>query len=92
VVARVEVTNRDGEPQPASSRDWTLVDPDGTVHEAETSSLVGEDGGMLQVGPDETVDAQVTFVVDPGLTGDFYVQYKPEALDAARGIWRMQVP
>lgn len=90
VVARVEVANRDGEPQPASGGDWALVDPNDTVHEVETSTLVGSDG-PLQVQPDEQVEGEVTFVVDAGLTGDFYVVYKPDGLDAARGIWRQQV-
>jgi hypothetical protein len=33
----------------------------------------------------------VTVLVDAGLTGDLYVVYKPDGLDAARGIWRQQV-
>jgi hypothetical protein len=91
VVARVQVANRDDEPQPASGSDWTLVDPEGSVHEVESSTLLASGDGPLEVQPDEQVDGEVTFVVDAGLTGDFYLQYKPDGLDAARGIWRLQV-
>jgi len=33
----------------------------------------------------------VSFTLDPGETGDVYVQYKPKVLDPARGIWRYRV-
>jgi hypothetical protein len=91
VVARVEVLNRDGEPQPASGGDWMLVDPEGSTHEVESSTLVEGDGRAVELQQDEQVEGEVTFVVDAGLTGDFYVIYKPEGLDAARGVWREQV-
>ena len=32
--------------------------------------------------------AEVSFGVDPAEAGDYYIQYKPKALDAARGIWQ----
>jgi hypothetical protein len=67
------------------------VDPEGTTHEVESSTLVGSDGGAVELEQDEQVEGEVTFVVDPGLTGDFYVIYKPEGLDAAQGVWREQV-
>lgn len=92
VVVEVQVANRDDESQPTTGGDWTLVTPNGTVHEAESTTLAAPDGGPLAVGPGEQVQGEVTFVVDPGLTGDFYVVYKPAALDAAQGIWQLQVP
>ena len=39
----------------------------------------------------ETVTAEVSFAVDPDETGDYYIQYKPETLDAARGIWQYTI-
>jgi hypothetical protein len=33
----------------------------------------------------------LSFAVDPDETGDYYIQYKPETLDAARGIWQYAV-
>lgn len=83
----VEVTNRDDEPQRVDGTHWTLVNPRIQTIEASAATFPMDelDGG-------ETVTATVSFGVEPGETGAFYVQYKPEALDAARGIWQVTVP
>ena len=39
----------------------------------------------------ETVTAEVSFAVDPDETGNYYIQYKPETLDTARGIWQYTI-
>jgi hypothetical protein len=39
----------------------------------------------------KTVTAEVSFAVDPDEQGEYYVQYKPETLDAARGIWQYTI-
>ena len=42
---------------------------------------------------EEPVTCDVVFEVDVlDATGDFYVVYKPDRLDAAKGIWQLQVP
>ena len=64
------------------------MSPDGTTYEA-TSSTLPSTGEVA----DEPVTGEVVFEVDPlEATGDFYVVYKPDNLDAARGIWQLQVP
>ena len=41
---------------------------------------------------DEPVTGELTFVVDDlEPRGDYYIVYKPEDLDAARGIWQLTV-
>ncbi|MCB1006162.1 MAG: hypothetical protein KDB35_18415 [Acidimicrobiales bacterium] len=88
VTVSVRIDNRDAEPQPMFSTDWQLVSPDVTTYEPVSSTLpsTGEVG-------DEPVTGDVVFEVDAlEATGDFYVVYKPDRLDAARGIWQLQVP
>jgi Domain of unknown function (DUF4352) len=87
IVVDVEITNRDEDPQRVDGTQWTLVNPrvqtlDVTTAMLGTTELVG--GG--------TLTGVVTFAVDPGETGDYYIQYKPKILDAARGIWQLTVP
>ena len=87
VTVSVRVENRDDDPQPVSGRDWRLVSPDVTTYEPVSSTLpAGEVGATPVTG-------EVVFEVDPqDGPGDFYVEYKPDALDAARGVWRLTVP
>ena len=88
VTVSVRIENRDDEPQPMFSTDWQLVSPDVTTYEPVSSTLpsTGEVG-------DEPVTGDVVFEVDVlDATGDFYVVYKPDRLDAARGIWQFPVP
>ena len=78
----LEVVNRDEEPQRIDSTQWTLVNP--RVQTIEASSA---DFRVTELPGGATVAAEVSFTIDPAETGDYYIQYKPEALDAARGIW-----
>lgn len=82
----VEITNRDDEPQRVDPTHWTLVNPRVQTIEAATTTYPS---GDLAEG--ETVVGSVLFRVDPGESGAYYIQYKPEILDAARGIWQMTV-
>lgn len=83
----VEITNRDGEPQRIDSTQWTLVNPRIQTLEASAATFP-----TTELAGGETIKATVTFAVDPGEAAEFYIQFKPEALDAARGIWQVIVP
>jgi hypothetical protein len=83
----VEISNRHDEPQRIDATHWTLVNPRVQTIEVDTATFPAS-----ELAGDATVTATVSFAVDPGEVGDYYVQYKPEALDAARGIWRLSVP
>jgi hypothetical protein len=82
----LEITNRDQEPQRVDSTQWTLVNPRVQTLEAATATFL-----TTELAGGATTTAVVWFTVDPGETGAYYIQYKPEVLDAARGIWRVAV-
>lgn len=89
VTVSVRIENRDDEPQPLSFSDWHLVTPGGHVYDATSSTLPAT--GQIESTP---VTGDVVFRVDPRpdeVEGDFYVLYKPEALDAAQGVWSFSV-
>jgi len=79
----IEITNRDEDTQRIDSTQWTLVNP-----RVQTIDATSADFPRTDLRGGETVTAEVSFAVDPDETGDYYIQYKPEALDAARGIWQ----
>lgn len=88
VTISVRIENRDDEPQDMRAGDWQLVSPGGNVYDPDRSTLptTGKVG-------DEPVTGDVGFLVDElEVTGDFYIIYKPDALDAARGIWQLTNP
>lgn len=90
VTVSVRVENRDEEPQPMFGTDWRLVSPGGHTYDPSSSTLpsTGEVG-------DVPVTGDVSFTVDATAAeaeGDFYVLYKPDALDAAQGVWSFTVP
>jgi hypothetical protein len=82
----VEIANRDQEPQRVDATQWTLVNPRVQTIEASTAMFP-----VTELAGGDTVTAQVSFTVDPSEIGQYYIQYKPEILDAARGIWQMTV-
>ncbi len=86
VRVNVEITNRDQDAQRVDSTHWTLVNPRVQTLEATAATFP-----TTELAADGTVTATVSFAVDRGETGDYYIQYKPEALDAARGIWQLTV-
>ena len=71
---------------PIDSTQWTLVNP-----RVQTIEATSADFPRTELPGGETVTAEVSFAVDPDETGDYYIQYKPETLDAARGIWHYAV-
>jgi hypothetical protein len=84
--AELEITNRDQEPQRVDATQWTLVNP-----RVQTLEAAGATFLTTELAGGATTAAAVWFAVDPRETGEYYIQYKPEGLDAARGIWRVTV-
>jgi hypothetical protein len=82
----IQITNRDEDPQRIDSTQWTLVNP-----RVQTIEVTSAEFPVTELPGGETVTAGLSFAVDPDETGDYYIQYKPEALDAARGIWHYAV-
>lgn len=85
LVADVELTNDSDRAQPYNTFDWRVQTPNGQVLDA---ALVGEEqlgsGDLVQGG---NVSGQVYFEVGQDISGEYYVIYKPNAFDDARGIW-----
>lgn len=88
VKINVTVTNRDDAAQPYNLFDWRLQSPGGTVKDAGFVSAPTLDSGDLVGGG--TVTGDVYFDVGDE-KGDFFVIYKPDAFDAARGVWKVTV-
>jgi len=82
----IEITNRDKAPQRIDSTQWTLVNP-----RVQTIEATRADFPRTELPGGKTVTAEVSFAVDPDETGVYYIQYKPEPLDAARGIWQYRI-
>jgi hypothetical protein len=86
LVADVSVENRDDEAQPYNTFDWKLQTPNGQVIDPTFTSANQLGSGDLVKGG--TVSGRVVWEI--GATkGDFFVIYKPDVFDAARGIWKV---
>ena len=83
----IEITNRDEDPQRIDSTQWTLVNPGVQTIEVTSATFPSN-----ELASGAMVTAVVSFAVDPDEVGDYYIQFKPENLDAARGIWQVTVP
>jgi hypothetical protein len=86
----VKICNRDDGAQPYSSEDWRLQTPTGTV--VDPAFIVSVP--TLAVFEDLVQGGEVTgdvFFETGGQVGDFYLIYKPDILDASRGIWKVTV-
>lgn len=86
----VTVANRDSSAQPVSTFDWSLQAPGGTVTTPTFSAATGELQDSDLVGGGST-EGDVYFEVG-STQGDFFIIYKPDAFDAARGIWQTTIP
>ncbi len=88
VKINVTVTNRDDAAQPYNLFDWRIQTPGGTVQDAGFVSAATLGSGDLVSGG--TVTGDIYFEVGAE-TGDFFVVYKPDPFDAARGVWKVTV-
>lgn len=87
VVADVTIANRDDRAQAYNLFDWKLQTPAGQVIDPTFST----DSGMLGSGDlvkGGSVAGSTTFKVGTE-KGSFYIIYKPDAFDSARGIWKV---
>ena len=85
----VTVENRDKETQPYNYFDWVLQTPSGQVLDPTiTSSDEDLNSGSLISGG--TVSGAILFEIAEQ-KGDFYIIYKPDPFNAARGIWKVTV-
>jgi hypothetical protein len=91
LVADVTIVNRDAEPQPFSIGDWTVQTPDGQLIPATLTSGADDRlvGGMLTAKG--RVEGRITFEIGTDAGGDYFVIYKPDPFDAARGIWKVEL-
>lgn len=88
VVIEVTIENRDDKAQPYNTFDWKLQTPNGQVIDPGfTSNQTLGSGDLVSGG---TVSGKVVFEVGD-TKGDFFIIYKPDAFDAARGIWKVTV-
>lgn len=88
LVADVTIANRDDKSQPYNVFDWKLQTPNGQVIDPTITSTDQLGSGDLVKGG--SVSGKVIFEIAGG-KGDFYVIYKPDPFDAARGIWKVTV-
>ncbi len=90
VVVNVSVENRDDRAQAYSPSDWKIQLPSGQVidhtYESDAGKEIGS-GDLVKGGK-----AQGVVVFETGnQKGDYYIIYKPDPYDAARGIWKVTV-
>lgn len=85
VVIDVSIENRDDEAQPYNTFDWKIQTPNGQVLDP---TFMGDNLGSGDLVSGGSVEGQVSFEVGPGT---YYVIYKPDAFNSARGIWQITV-
>jgi hypothetical protein len=88
IVADVKIFNRDDKAQPYNVFDWSLQTPNGQVVDIDFTTVETLSSGDLVPGGEVT--GKVVFEVGTQ-KGDFYLIYKPDAFDGARGIWKVTV-
>jgi hypothetical protein len=84
---RVTIENRDDRPKTYGSTDWRVLDEDGipvNPTRSEREDALGT--GNLESG--ETVTGTIAYDLP---AGTYYVVYRPEAVNQARGIWQIDV-
>lgn len=87
-MADVIVANRDDSAQPYNVFDWKLQTPNGQVIDPTFTSEKQLGSGDLVRGG--SASGKVIWEVGAA-KGEFFIIYKPDAFDAARGIWRVTV-
>ncbi len=91
VIIDVGLLNRDKKTQSYGSGDWKLQTPNGQVLDVNFVSSVEPTfevfGDLINGG---RVAGKIVFEVGPQ-KGDFYLIYKPDAFDSARGIWQVKL-
>lgn len=83
----VEIENRDDRAQPYNTFHWRLQDKDGRVLDP-TLNFRDDDLGSGDLVKGGKASGTVAFDAGPGT---YYVIYKPDPFNAARGIWKIEV-
>lgn len=86
VIVDVRIENRDDSAQPYNTFDFKIQTPNGQV--LDPSFMADNTIGAGDLVGGGVVEGNVGFEVGPGT---YYVIYKPDAFDAARGIWQITV-
>ena len=86
IVADVTIANRDDRSQRYNLYDWKLQTPAGQVLDPTFNS--GEMLGTGELVKGGSVTGKATFKIG-AQKGDFYIIYKPDPFDSARGIWKV---
>lgn len=84
---RVHVVNRDERIQPYGPLDWKVQTEEGrivTPAQNEREDALGS--GQLDRG--EAIEGTLVFDLEPGT---YYVLYRPDLFNRARGVWRIDV-
>ena len=87
ILANVSVINRNSDSQSYSDSDWRVQTPSGSVVDStiDTNSGALNSGDLIKGG---TASGEIAFDVGSA-KGNYYLLYKPKALDASRGVWRI---
>jgi hypothetical protein len=86
VTISVRIENRDDSAQPYNTFDWKIQTSNGQVLDPTILAENSLGSGDLVGGG--SVEGDVGFEVGPGT---YYVIYKPDPFDGARGIWQITV-
>jgi hypothetical protein len=89
LVADATIENRDNSAQHYNYFDFKLQTPSGQVIDPTFSTMDGllQSGDLVEGG---RVSGKIVWEVGDA-KGDFFVIYKPDAFDAARGIWKVTI-
>jgi hypothetical protein len=82
LVVQVTVENRDDKAQTPIGLPWYLQDPSGAV----IPPLSGESAVTGSIGAGAKADGRLVFQVGEQ-SGDYFLLYRPDPIDEARGVW-----
>lgn len=88
LVITVTERNRDDTAKPYNLFDWRIQTPEGQVLDPTIPWSTDQDLGSGDLVPGGSVTGDVAFDVGPGT---YFVIWKPDLFDAARGVWQVTV-
>lgn len=88
LVVTVTERNRDDRAKPYNLFDWRIQTPEGQVLDPTIPWSTDQDLGSGDLVPGGSVTGDVAFDVGPGT---YFVIWKPNPFDAARGVWQVTV-
>jgi hypothetical protein len=88
LIVTVTERNRDDAAKPYNLFDWRIQTPEGQVLDPGIPWNTDASLGSGDLVPGGSVSGDVAFDVGPGT---YYVIWKPDPFDAARGVWQVTV-